>query len=75
LSVKDHWDAIIAGVAAIAASFWNNRKIEAVRHGVNGALAELLKVTKSAAYGQGQQREREDQAKREEGKDNNGRTL
>jgi hypothetical protein len=66
MAIRDHWDAMIAGGAAVFVAIWNNRKIEAVRHGVNGALDKLLRANTIASYGKGQQREREDQAKRDE---------
>ncbi len=70
MAFKDHWDALIAGGAAIFAALVNNRKIERVRTSVNGAMDKLMHATREAGYGEGQQREREDQDKRD--KNGNG---
>ena len=72
MAFKDHWDALIAAAATMFVGIWNNRKIERVRVGVNGVVDKLMRSTHIAGYGEGQQREREDQGKREEGKENKG---
>jgi hypothetical protein len=66
MSVRDHWDALIAGGAAVFVALWNNRKINHVQTSVNGMKDELVRSSRIAGYGEGQQREREDQDKREE---------
>jgi len=70
-----HWDSIIAATPALVAAWWshrNGKRINEVHLLVNSRLTELLEATRTGAFSEGQQREREDQGKREEGKTTDG---
>ena len=72
-----HWDtiivAVIAAVPAIYASWLGHRntaKIAEVHFLINSRMSQLIESAKLGAFGEGQQKERDDQARKDKDKEN-----
>jgi len=71
MSLRDHWDAIIAAIPPTLAVLWSRfqsrKEIAQVHIAVNSRMEELLRITRIEAHAAGKKQEKDEEDERHAG--------